>query len=66
MVGLLAIECEELSIYTFFLEGPLYVSQKTKDNRLVPNMFFWRILFLSSNLANFAKEFFLDLTKINK
>jgi hypothetical protein len=37
---LLAIECEELPIYIFFVKGPSYVSQKAKDNKLVP-IFFW-------------------------
>jgi len=63
MVSLLAIECEQLLIYAFFVKGPLYVSKKTKDNRLVPNMFMWRILFLSSNLANFDKEIFFGSHK---
>jgi hypothetical protein len=49
----------------FSLSNPWYVFQKTKDNRLVPNMFFWKILFLSLNSANFAKEKVFDLTKIN-
>jgi hypothetical protein len=29
---LLAIEYEELSIYTFFVKGPSYVSQKTLNH----------------------------------
>ncbi len=37
---LLAIDCEELSIYIFFVKGPSYVSQKTKDNKIVL-FFFW-------------------------
>jgi hypothetical protein len=42
---LLAIECEELLIYIFFVKGPSYVFQKTKDNKLVPFNFFGELYF---------------------
>jgi len=60
---LLAIDCEELSIYIFFVEGPSYVSQKTKDNK-IHYFFLGKILFLFFNLANFAEEIFFGSHKI--
>jgi hypothetical protein len=66
MVGLLVIECEELLIYIFFVEGPLYVSQKTKDNTLVPICFLGEFYFFLQIWLILLRNFFLDLTKINK
>jgi hypothetical protein len=62
---LLAIECEKLPIHIFFFKGPSCVSQKTKDNKLTPHMFLENFVSFFK-FGYFCKDFFLDLTKINK
>jgi len=60
---LVAIECEEVVNLYFLFQRPFICFLKDKRQQTSTRYVFWRILVLSLNLANFAKEKFFGSHK---